>query len=698
MLKDIGLAHDYRSDRSNLVEEFYVRCLSESVEYWRAVGYFTSHGLALAAKGLSAFISNGGRMKLVASPLLEPEDIEAIIRGYESRERILEISVERHLDDRTIEALPDISRHRLECIAWLIGEGRLDIKLAVPSSELIGNGQTLYHEKMGVFFDSEGNAVAFAGSSNETVGGLLANFESLEVYLSWDDPHGRVSRKVGNFQRLWRNHTPRLTVLDFPEAAKRQLLRFRPDQPPVEDPEAMGKAIFETKQQSTFASIPDLPTDIELRPYQMDACDAWFQNGCQGMLAMATGSGKTITSLAAAIRLLKEQERLFVIVACPFQHLVDQWADDAEHFGFKPIRAYESRHMWETAVNGRILDYNLGNRSHVMVISTHATLAGEVMQATLARVKGPSLLIVDEAHHLGAEVGRSSLPTQVHHRMGLSATPNRWFDDEGTEALHSYFGDTVFEFTLAEAIEQGFLSEYYYHPHLVELTDGELEEYEQLTRRIARLYDSTGRTREDSLLEFLLRQRADILNRAENKLGALADLMGSEKDIDHALFYCVPGQKDQVLSLLGNSLGLRVSQFTVEESIEERGRLLGEFAQGRLQGLVAIRCLDEGVDVPTTRVAYILASTSNPREFIQRRGRILRKSPGKEFAVLHDLIAVPSLSNGSRPASPETFNFERRILRRELARFREFADASLNRFQATEIIWNHAKAYNLLDY
>lgn len=171
-----------------------------------------------------------------------------------------------------------------------------------------------------------------------------------------------------------------------------------------------------------------------------------------------------------------------------------------------------------------------------------------------------------------------------------------------------------------------------------------------------------------------------------------------EQDIHHALFYCVPGQIDEVLSLLGNRFGLRIHRFTVEESTEERGRLLADFARGRLQALVAIRCLDEGVDVPSTQVAYILASTSNPREFIQRRGRILRKAPGKEHAVIHDLIAVPSVGNGARTPSPETFNVERHILRRELARFREFADASLNRFQATQVIWDLAKVYNLLDY
>ena len=413
---------------------------------------------------------------------------------------------------------------------------------------------------------------------------------------------------------------------------------------------------------------------------------------------MATGSGKTITSLAAAVRLLKEQQQLFVIVACPFQHLVDQWAREAERFGFKPLRAYKSRHTWEDAVNSRILDYNLGNRSSVMVIATHATLAGKVMQASLARLSGPSLLIADEAHHLGAEVGRSSLPDQIQYRMGLSATPERWFDDEGTRALHDYFGDTVFEFTLAEAIEQGFLSEYYYHPHLVELTGEELEEYEQLTRRIAQVIDSTGDPSKESLLEALLRQRADILNKAQCKLPTLAELVQDEQEIHHALFYCVPGQIDQVLALLGNRFGLRVHRFTFEESTEERIGLLADFEAGRLQGLAAIRCLDEGVDVPSTQVAYILASTSNPREFIQRRGRILRNAPGKDHAIIHDLIAVPSLGNGARTHSPETFNTERRILRRELARFREFADAALNRFQATEVVLDLAKAYNLLDY
>ena len=632
-------------------------------------------------------------MKLVASPLLEQEDIDAFTRGYESREGVVERAVERQLDDSMIQALPEIALNRLECIAWMVGEGLLDIKLAVPSRVLLEEGHRIYHEKMGVFFDESKNSIAFSGSVNESVGGWVSNFESLDVYKSWDDPHKRVERKVQNFQDLWHNHTPRLTVLDFPQAAKRRLLRLRPPTSPK--PEYRVEIIPASPE---IAEIPDLPPQIKLRLYQMEACEAWLQNRGRGVLEMATGSGKTITALATAVRLVKEKEKLFVVVSCPYQHLVDQWANDAQRFGFRPIRAYQSRASWENRVNGRILDYNLGNRSFVMVIATHSTLSSDVMRDTLARISGPSLIIADEVHHLGSAHWRNSLPLDFEYRMGLSATPERWRDEEGTQVLRDYFGETVFEFTLADAISEGFLSEYYYHPHLVKLTDEELEDYEQLTHRIAQLFHSKPESRNSSLLEALLRKRADILNRAQNKIEQLVEILRGERNLHHALFYCVPGQMDEVLSILGKDLGIRVRRFTARESTGERAQILDDFAQGKLQALVAIRCLDEGVDVPDTQVAYILASTGNPREFIQRRGRILRPSPGKDNAVIHDLITTPALENSGRLRDDTVYEIERRILRRELTRFHEFAQTARNRFQATGVIWDLAKTYNLLDF
>lgn len=637
-------------------------------------------------------------MRLVASPWLEPEDIEAFRKGYEAREHILERALLRQFEEELLNNVSPVIRHRLECISWLVAEERLDIKIAFPSHNLMASGPGIYHEKVGLFFDTEGNCVAFTGSPNETVGGLVSNFESLDVYVSWDDPHGRVERKKSNFERLWLNLTSGLIVLEFPVAAKRRLLHFRPSRQPESDPESdiAITTSFSGKGPRRRKKI-DIPSDIKLRHYQEAACEAWMSKQGRGLLTMATGSGKTITALASAVRILKEQGKLFVVVASPFQHLVDQWANEARRFGFQPILAYKSRQVWESILSNRVLDYNLGNRENVFVITTHNTFIANAMQESLSRVKGPSLLVADEVHHLGATEGRKNLPGIFKYRMGLSATPNRWFDEEGTIALEEYFGPPVYEFPLKEAIKEGCLSKYYYYPVLVELTADELEKYEVLTKKIAQFFDGGRKPGEDPHLDALLRKRSDVLNKASKKIDTLAKLIATESNLHHALFYCVPGQIDEVIHLLGNVLGIRAHRFTVNEPNDERRQLLDSFAKGELQALVAIRCLDEGVDVPATQVAYLLASSSNPREFIQRRGRILRKAPGKHHAIIHDMITVPSLSY---PATqrPEVFNVERKILKKELARFREFADAAENRFQANQVIWDMAKKYNLLDF
>jgi len=696
-LKDLDLAFEYRSDTTNIVDNFYIPCLVESVEYWRAVGYFTSQGLALAAKGLAAFVAHDGRMRLVASPWFEPEDVEAFRHGYEARDDIVEQALLRQFGEELIEDAPTPIRHRLECLAWLIAEERLEIKVAFSSHLL--NKPGIYHEKIGIFLDAAGHIVAFTGSPNETVGGLVSNFESLDVYVSWDDPHGRADHKKVNFERLWKHNTCGLEVIDFPLAVKQRLLRLRPSRSPMADPESDISRMDLTPSISlNQVSGIDIPSDVQLRHYQAKALRAWMNNKARGLLVMATGSGKTITSLASAVRLFRQEGRLFVLVACPFQHLVDQWAKESRRFGFLPLVAYQTRERWQNHLNTRILDYKLGNRESVFVITTHSTFIGEPMQESLSRLSGPCLFVADEVHHLGAPEGRNSLPDSFVYRMGLSATPKRWFDQPGTTALEEYFGPAVFEFPIKDAIREGCLSEYYYHPHLIELTSEELELYEEVTKKIAMRFQSGAEPGEDPALDALLRKRAEILNRASSKIPTLSRLISKEDDVHHALFYCVPEQLDEVVTLLGLGLGIRVHKFTVEESAEERQQLLKSFSRGQIQALAAIRCLDEGVDVPSTQVAFLLASSSNPREFIQRRGRILRKAPGKPYAVIHDMITVPSLSYHARAQSPEAFNVERKIVKRELARFREFADSSKNPFEATEVIWSVAKAYNLLDF
>ena len=678
-LKEIPLKYEYRSDGANLVKDFYTPCLRNATQYWRAVGYFTSNGLALNVKGLSTFIRHGGQMNLVTGPKLMSDDIEAIQRGYNEKEQNIDPSLDCSFEQ--------VSHDRLMLLTWLIAHGYLNIKIAYSSDSNITYPHAIYHEKTGVFLDENHNAVAFSGSSNETVGGLLSNFESIDVHWSWNDTQERVQQKMDNFTRLWGNDTNKLEVIDFLTAVAEELLIHQP--------------VYETAQVETpdkpkiiEQTVPYLPKDIVLRKYQSEAIDAWFENGCRGLWEMATGTGKTITALSALAKLREEKDHLFVVIACPYQHLVDQWAEEAIRFGFDPILAYKSSTSWVNRLNTALVRYNYGVCDVVCTITTQTTFIAETMQKLLSKLKRSAVLVADEVHHLGAERSRKRLTDVFNYRLGLSATPNRWFDESGTAALKTYFGDTVYEFSLNKAIKKGYLCPYYYHPHLVELTDEEFEAYERLTERISKLYHQVESGETSEALERLLIERATLLNRAENKLTKLAELLTDKTDsLHHTLFYCAPGRIVPVLELL-TDLGLRVAKFTAEESAAERQELLKMFASGHLQALVAMKCLDEGVDVPSTRTAYILASSSNPKEFIQRRGRILRQSAGKEYAEIHDLIAVPPVDYQQYPTAK--FRTERKIIGRELERFNEFAGMALNKFEARDKIWELAKDYNLL--
>lgn len=443
----------------------------------------------------------------------------------------------------------------------------------------------------------------------------------------------------------------------------------------------------------------EVPDWIDQRQYQKQAVEAWVSSGGQGILNMATGTGKTITSLLAANRLYELQGSLPMIIAVPYQHLVDQWAEDVEQFGGSPVKAYKSRSKWESKLVTQLTEHNVGSRDVVTVITTHTTFSSDHFQDIISRLDGAeTMLIADEVHHLGADYLRTKLPDQIRARLGLSATPSRWYDDKGTESLFQYFGGgVVFEYDLADAIEHGHLSEYYYIPHIVELTEEEAETYTALSKKIGKLASRVSGDIGDAdlqsneRLQQLLFKRARLIGSAENKLHVLQNLIEQESEIDHTLVYCGDGkvetdsvsddvirQVDAAVKLLGNRLGLYVHRFTAREGQETRQRLLSEFERGSLQALVAIRCLDEGVDVPATKRAYFLASSSNPRQFIQRRGRILRTHPNKKYSVIHDFIVSPPDTVRPDAKEPTQFNLERKLLKKEFQRLTTFAEAARN--------------------
>ncbi|MEO0455521.1 MAG: DNA phosphorothioation system restriction enzyme [Cyanobacteria bacterium P01_A01_bin.114] len=449
---------------------------------------------------------------------------------------------------------------------------------------------------------------------------------------------------------------------------------------------------------------PSLPEGLVLRDYQQRAVENWFKNNGRGTLKMATGSGKTITALAIATQLYQKIQLKAVVIICPYRHLVSQWAKECEKFGLRPILAFENIRRWQSELSSQLYNVSAGTQPFVSVITTNATLTGQGLQSQLAYFPTKTLIIGDEAHNLGAQRLSESLPQTVGLRLALSATPERSFDETGTAAIYSYFGPVLQpEFTLRDAIDRGALVHYLYHPILVELTEAEAERYAKLTRKIGAAASNDDDMESNQILQALLTQRAKLVSSATNKLDALRQLMRDRMHTRHTLFYCGDGSVEQdtsaesrhqlsaVTQLLGHELGYRVNTYTADTPLSEREDLQHQFATGELQGLVAIRCLDEGVDIPATQTAVILASSSNPRQFIQRRGRILRPAPGKDRATLFDMMVMPP------DFGRKHNNTERNLLRRELQRFVEFAQLADNAGEARLKLLDIQKQYDLLD-
>lgn len=683
----------YRSGTHNLVDDFFTPCLKVAQRYDRAVGYFTSTSLAAAATGLRPFLERpSARMRLIASPKLTDEDAEAIAEGYDLRE-----IVRRSIDDQIQSEIPDAASDRLRLLTWLIANGRLELKLAM----LYQGGQIgIYHEKIGIFVSGEGSA-AFVGSANESASGLLANYESIEVFRSWvPEESERVNRRLTDFDRLWHDDTPELLVLDFPEASRRLLLeRYEP----TTSTPGYSVDVTALERLGNGDHVLKPPPTLELRDYQKEAIRSWWDADGRGIWEMATGTGKTVSALAALAHLwaaYRTETSMVVVVTVPYTHLADQWAEQVRAFNVEPIMCLGSRSTWSSQLDASLALQRSGQGSLTFIIAVNATFRSEAFQDRLRSAAGQLVFVSDEAHTVGAQGTRDLLPDHACFRLGLSATPDRHMDPGGTDAIRSYFGESVYELDLKRAIKLKALVPYKYFPIIVELTDEELETYVELTSRIVRsLVASDAFDTDDvpSSVERLLFERARLVGSARNKLAALEEAIEPYRKASHSLVYCADrfgevSQLDEVVRLLGLHLGMRVASFTTSECRSERSSIIERFGTEELQVVAAIRCLDEGIDIPAIRRAFILASSQNPRQFIQRRGRVLRHSPGKESAEIFDfLVSPPDFSD-----DPATWNIERRLVGRELMRAIELCEASTNTADAMAVLRPLRKRYDLL--
>jgi superfamily II DNA or RNA helicase len=645
-------------------------------------------------------IRNKGKMRLVASPDLTDEDV-ASLRNIDTDK----VELFKRIAGRSMHDL--VSKVEVDCmaaLAWMVSERMLEIRLAYPKS-----GRGIFHEKIGVFHDGK-NAVAFTGSINETAGGLVNNHESIDCYGSWNEPD-RTNDKIQEFEDLWEGRLPQLHVIDFTKASDELFRRYKGTQNvPVWQGEGFDPETFGVAPAWLERRLKQPQENFQVRPYQRNALTAWRENNGRGILAMATGTGKTKTALMIAQHVSsadKDNDRLWVVVLCPYVNLCKQWEDEIVNWGVAPIGCHGTSSEWSPQLESALA--RLRDRVVDVVVScvTNDSFRSDSFQSVVARFKSIRLFIIgDEVHNLGAEKMQVALPDSAKLRLGLSATPVRAHDEDGTLFLEKYFGKTVFEFPLSRAITEGYLTHYDYFPVRIKLTEEEAEEYAEITKKLAKCAFG-GDSEMSDAVQTLLVERARITGAAANKISILKDLVAASKP-KAALFYCSDGttesdghvhegkQLTNVIKILGES-GLKVSAFTSKESTDFRDSLLRSIRSGALDGLVAIRCLDEGIDVPSLSMAFILASSTNPRQSIQRRGRILRpsKETGKTKAVIYDFFVEPP-PFGDR-FGPSGRKWERSLFSRELRRILEFCACADNGISERTKLLDLRQEYDLMD-
>lgn len=694
-LKDLEIKKCYRTLHESIVKNFYVPTLKESISYKRGVAYFTSSGLSEIADGISGLVRNNGKIQLIVSPDLSQEDIKAIRQGYENRESIIKKALIKEFKDPE----NDYQKNRLNYLANLIEKKFLDVKVVIT------NNGGIYHEKVGIISDSEGNKITFSGSMNDSKNAYNNNYERVDVFTNWENEEDRVKENEEHFDLAWNNQEPGLTTYEFKDVTDEFIKKYKRSDINTKTFIDPMEEKFLMEREHTFFKIPNDP-NRQLRDYQNEAISKWLDNNGRGIFNMATGTGKTFTALCSLAKLSEKlNENLAVIIVAPYKHLVEQWVEDIKEFNVNPIIAY-SVHDWRDFLFNKIEGYNLGVLNNFCVITTNATFISDEFQKQICRIKKDFCLIVDEAHNIGAENSRNFLLQKAKYRLALSATIERYGDEEGTQAIRDYFGDICIDFSLEDAIRIGALVHYKYYPILVHLSSDELEKYIELTRRIALEYSRTPK--DEHSVNMLLIKRAKIIAGCREKVDRIIEELSKFKNEKNIIVYCGATkynyediddysdirQIEEITRRISVELDMHVRKFTSEETTVQRQEIKQMFIDGDLQVITAIRCLDEGVNIPAIKKAFILASSTNPKEYIQRRGRVLRTHQNKKFAEIYDFITLPRKLNLVQFITPNQKQQDLDMIANEFKRMIEFANSADNPFEINNIMEQIRAIYN----
>lgn len=666
----------YNKVEDDIAEDFYLPCMRVASHYDRISGYFGSTIYIIAWNALKEFISNRGQIRIICSPYISDEDQAAMDKGYSARNNeILATSIKEEVE--LLFSSPSLSAPA-QFLAYLISSNVVDVKIAVVGATSNANVKRLFHDKVGVFSDRQGNSVGFRGSMNETYKGLSSdgNIESIDVFPNWIDDRDkrRVDDAQTMFDRLWMNLVDDVTVYDFPSAVRDVLKEKAKDcnwQKLLDEIKVIENTSQKWKPDKRYGTKTP-------RPHQINALEEWLKNDRRGIFEHATGSGKTFTAICAIRDALERHETVLVLV--PSRDLLTQWYEEIKDtivgLDIFYMLCGDGNNEWKQP--GSLFSWTTPRKNqHKIILATMDTACTSLFLKNISQGEH-IFLVADEMHRLGSPKRRQMLTLNTGARLGLSATPYRYGDPTGTAALFEYFGGIIPPpFTLEDAIQSGVLTRYFYHPQKLSLTSLEQQEWNeistQISKIIARSEPHEGKGSDifsNPHLQRLLIKRARIVKNASGKVPLAIDILKKNyKSGQKWIIYC-----DNIAQLKSVLTGATAAGFDTYEYYAE---MLGDrettltYFESNGGVLVSIKCLDEGVDIPSTTHALILASSQNPREFIQRRGRILRKAPNKHFAHLYDAITIPEISDYETDRSLS-------IIMTELSRAIQFGQSAEN--------------------
>lgn len=693
---DLPLKVAYDSGEDDLLWDFYIPVLSRANSYDRIAGFFSSSSLAIAARGISEFISNGGFMRLVTCPQLSSNDISMLERSVNNIDEILSDNFIKSYDEIETE----FQRDHVKALGWMLANGKLQIKIAVikkngrclSQDEIVGSG--IMHQKVGIMRDQAGNILSFSGSNNESVSGWLGNTEEFKVFMSWEGMTEFINSDIQKFNGFWNGTRKDVEIRDVPQAVKEHLLKVSDDFEPTRI----------NSQKYSRRSIVKEKQPLKLFYYQEDAVKKWNNNNRQLLLQMATGTGKTRTAIGCIKNAIEDTKKILIIISTPQPDLSAQWKNDIDKLdiGLKNSMEINGNVLnWDIELSKEIRKLSTGLYEHLVVYTTHDICHSEKFLDKLHKASSriTKFLIGDEVHGMGAGKMKNALVEDYTYRLGLSATPQRWFDDAGSRLIEEYFGNDSFVFSIEDALREHnpltgktFLVNYHYHPRFVTLTDDELEEYKKLTEKI-RKASNYSKNEENEWLQRLRFQRASIEKKARNKYNELKRILDEiGEDIFDTIIFVDPGQIDEVMRILA-SRNIAATPYTQKQGTKpseryggrsEREYIIECFKRQKYQVLVAIKCLDEGIDIPSAKRAIVMASSTNPREYVQRIGRIIRQAPGKYQADIYDMIIKPDL-NGF---NDEMRSLELHIFKKEMDRVLDLSRNALDNITVCNTVYS----------